>query len=91
MSKSKIQFFRYYFFWSPTLLCQKYILPLITFISEAELKSKGFPAYTTSCGWLGYPDDKIRKVCNLFNFLVSHILKIPSGILSNTVAENFIT
>ena len=29
---------------------------------EAELKSKGFPAYTTSCGWLGYPDDKIRKL-----------------------------
>ncbi|VDI67921.1 L-fuconate dehydratase [Mytilus galloprovincialis] len=28
---------------------------------EAELKSKGFPAYTTSCGWLFYPDDKIRK------------------------------
>ncbi|XP_076081994.1 mitochondrial enolase superfamily member 1-like isoform X2 [Mytilus galloprovincialis] len=29
---------------------------------EAELKSTGFPAYTTSCGWLDYPDDKIRKL-----------------------------
>ncbi|XP_052074572.1 mitochondrial enolase superfamily member 1-like isoform X2 [Mytilus californianus] len=29
---------------------------------EAELKSAGFPAYTTSCGWLDYPDDKIRKL-----------------------------
>ncbi|CAC5399709.1 fucD [Mytilus coruscus] len=29
---------------------------------EAELKNTGFPAYTTSCGWLDYPDDKIRKL-----------------------------
>ena len=23
----------------------------------------GFPAYTTSAGWLGYSDDKIRALC----------------------------
>jgi len=23
----------------------------------------GYPAYTTSAGWLGYPDDKIRRLC----------------------------
>jgi L-fuconate dehydratase len=23
----------------------------------------GYPAYTTSAGWLGYPDDKIRQLC----------------------------
>ena len=30
---------------------------------EAELRETGYPAYTTSCGWLGYPDDKIRRLC----------------------------
>ena len=30
---------------------------------EAELLERGFPAYTTSAGWLGYSDDKIRRLC----------------------------
>ena len=30
---------------------------------EAELLRDGFPAYTTSVGWLGYDDDKIRRLC----------------------------
>ena len=30
---------------------------------EPELVSRGYPAYTTSAGWLGYPDDKIRTLC----------------------------
>ena len=30
---------------------------------EAEMKRDGYPAYTTSAGWLGYPDDKIRRLC----------------------------
>jgi len=30
---------------------------------EAEIVADGFPAYTTSVGWLGYPDDKIRRLC----------------------------
>jgi L-fuconate dehydratase len=30
---------------------------------EAELLRDGYPAYTTSVGWLGYPDDKIRRLC----------------------------
>ena len=30
---------------------------------EAELAEHGFPAYTTSAGWLGYADDKIRRLC----------------------------
>ncbi|XP_064605141.1 mitochondrial enolase superfamily member 1-like [Liolophura sinensis] len=29
----------------------------------AKLLAQGYPAYTTSCGWLGYPDDKIRQLC----------------------------
>ena len=30
---------------------------------EAEMRRDGYPAYTTSAGWLGYPDDKIRRLC----------------------------
>jgi L-fuconate dehydratase len=30
---------------------------------EAELRRDGYPAYTTSVGWLGYPDDKVRRLC----------------------------
>lgn len=29
----------------------------------ARLETEGYPAYTTSAGWLGYPDDKIRRLC----------------------------
>jgi L-fuconate dehydratase len=28
-----------------------------------EMLHDGFPAYTTSTGWLGYSDDKVRKLC----------------------------
>ena len=28
-----------------------------------DLLSKGYPAYTTSAGWLGYSDAKMRKLC----------------------------
>jgi L-fuconate dehydratase len=30
---------------------------------EAELLRDGYPAYTTSAGWLGYDDDEIRRRC----------------------------
>jgi L-fuconate dehydratase len=30
---------------------------------EAELRADGYPAYTTSTGWLGYPDEKVRRLC----------------------------
>ena len=30
---------------------------------EAELHESGYPAYTTSAGWIGYSDDKIRHLC----------------------------
>ena len=29
---------------------------------EKYVKKKGFPAYTTEVGWLGYEDDKIRAL-----------------------------
>ncbi len=28
-----------------------------------QLENKGYPCYTTSAGWLGYPDDKMRELC----------------------------
>jgi L-fuconate dehydratase len=30
---------------------------------EAELRRTGYPAYTTSVGWMGYSDDKVRAGC----------------------------
>lgn len=30
---------------------------------EADILRRGYPAYTTSAGWLGYPDDKVRRLC----------------------------
>jgi L-fuconate dehydratase len=29
----------------------------------AELRRDGYPAYITSAGWLGYPEDKVRRLC----------------------------
>ncbi|NRB17992.1 MAG: L-fuconate dehydratase [Rhodobacteraceae bacterium] len=29
----------------------------------ARLKAEGYPCYTTSAGWLGYSDDKLRRLC----------------------------
>jgi L-fuconate dehydratase len=31
-------------------------------IREAEILKTGYPAYTTSTGWLGYPDEKVRRL-----------------------------
>src|SRR5262249_12348472 len=31
---------------------------------EAQLLRAGYPAYTTSVGWMGYPDARIRTLCN---------------------------
>jgi hypothetical protein len=30
---------------------------------EDEMRAHGYPAYTTSAGWLGYSDDKVRRLC----------------------------
>ncbi|GAB5469229.1 MAG: enolase C-terminal domain-like protein [Rhodospirillales bacterium] len=29
----------------------------------AEMEARGYPGYTTSAGWLGYSDDKMRQLC----------------------------
>lgn len=31
-------------------------------VREAEMLREGYPAYTTSAGWMGYSDEKIRKL-----------------------------
>ena len=30
---------------------------------ETEMLRDGYPAYTTSAGWLGYSDEKVRRLC----------------------------
>ena len=30
---------------------------------EGDMRRDGYPAYTTSAGWLGYSDDKLRRLC----------------------------
>ncbi len=30
---------------------------------ETILLRDGYPAYTTSAGWMGYPDEKVRRLC----------------------------
>ena len=32
-------------------------------VREAEMVKTGFPAYTTSAGWLGYSDEQLRQLC----------------------------
>lgn len=32
-------------------------------VREAELLATGYPAYTTSPGWLGYSDEKLARLC----------------------------
>ena len=31
--------------------------------TRAAAATEGYPAYTTSAGWLGYDDDKVRRLC----------------------------
>lgn len=30
---------------------------------KAEMLARGYPTYTTSAGWLGYPEEKVRDLC----------------------------
>ena len=32
-------------------------------VREKELRRDGVPAYITSAGWLGYPEEKVRRLC----------------------------
>ena len=39
------------------------VVPTSPYLSEKYLSDNGFPAYTTSVGWKGYSDEKIRTLC----------------------------
>lgn len=47
-----------------------------------ELEQHGYPCYTTSAGWLGYDDDKLRRLCQqAVDAGFSHIkLKVGRGL-----------
>lgn len=45
----------------------------------AELEANGFPAYTTSAGWLGYPDEKVRRLCREAIAAGHNYIKIKVG------------
>jgi len=30
---------------------------------EAQMRREGYPAYITSAGWMGYPDEQVRALC----------------------------
>ncbi|XP_075903503.1 mitochondrial enolase superfamily member 1 [Nelusetta ayraudi] len=32
-------------------------------LREEQMLKQGYPAYTTSCAWLGYSDEKLRELC----------------------------
>ena len=33
-------------------------------VRETEMRQHGYPAYTTSAGWLGYTDEKLLRLCH---------------------------
>ncbi|KAF7246166.1 Mitochondrial enolase superfamily member 1 [Varanus komodoensis] len=33
-------------------------------VVEEQMLKCGYPAYTTSCAWLGYPDDQLKQLCS---------------------------
>jgi len=45
----------------------------------AEIKQSGYPAYTTSAGWLGYSDDKLRDLCRKMLAQGWEVFKIKVG------------
>ena len=45
----------------------------------AEMLHRGYPAYTTSAGWLGYSDEKIRGLCKEYLGLGYDAFKMKVG------------
>jgi len=46
---------------------------------RARLEREGYPAYTTSAGWLGYPDDKILRLTSEARAAGWNAIKIKVG------------
>lgn len=47
---------------------------------EAEMLQHGYPAYTTSVGWLGYSDEKVRLLCREAVAQGWHYFKLKVGV-----------
>ncbi|XP_059614230.1 mitochondrial enolase superfamily member 1-like [Phlebotomus argentipes] len=45
----------------------------------AELQQRGYPAYTTQVGWMGYSDGKIRDLCRKYLDMGFRAFKIKVG------------
>lgn len=45
----------------------------------ATLEAKGYPCYTTSAGWLGYPDEKLRRLAQEAVDAGFHHIKLKVG------------
>jgi L-fuconate dehydratase len=45
----------------------------------ATLQREGYPCYTTSAGWLGYDDDKLRRLCQEAMDAGFHHIKLKVG------------
>ncbi len=52
---------------------------------EQDMRRDGFPAYTTSAGWLGYSDDKIRQLARqaIADGFTHLKMKVGSGVESD--------
>lgn len=46
---------------------------------ENFVKTKGYPAYTTQIGWLGYSDEKLKNLCQKYLSLGFNGFKIKVG------------
>lgn len=41
-----------------------------SYLAEEEMLREGYPAYTTSCAWLGYSDQQLKQVSAYQNLLI---------------------
>ena len=44
----------------------KVIMYMYNYVPEQEIIAYGYPAYTTSAGWLGYTDTQLRELCQKY-------------------------
>lgn len=44
------------------LMWSSKVIQVHFYILESVLRKEGYPAYCTSVGWIGYSDEKIKKV-----------------------------
>lgn len=51
--------------------------------AEEQMLTHGYPAYTTSCAWLGYSDQQLKQVCffdiKILNISLQGVVVINDG------------